>query len=414
MAEQVYDKAQIAPQAGTFAVPGASVPAITILPVTEAPIIELDRATQYPTEDYGTNEKNHAARGYHGVRGGSLPLNGELTYEQAMHLFEMHYAGGVVPSATTVAITSSSVANPTVITTTAPHGLTVGDVVQVIIAGHSGSTPTINGTRLATVTGASTFTIPVNVSVGGTGGTVAIPPFTWVYLLEKGAPTLVPYTVETGSETSQDQWEGVGVLIDELTLGFSDLDAPGAHPWTFQATCKCLNRVAAAVTASLDSTAIETLQGQNSLFKDGPVSTAFASLSEIAATLKAFSITTRRYLTFRAYGGTGDIPTGYGFSAKTVGEVSAKLRITSTTETNIHNIWAAAGSVLGERRWRITTPGSGTKTAHLDMRVGELKVDISDVDGERVYDVSGETASDATLTAQAGWSVLNGIADLTP
>lgn len=340
MAEQVYDKAQIGPQAGTFAAPGASVPAITILPVTEAPIIELDRATQYPTEDYGANEKNHAGRGYHGVRGASLPLNGELTFEQAEHLFEMHYAGSVVKT--------------------------------------------------------------------GSG------PYTSVYLLEKGAPTLVPYTVETGSETSQDQWEAVGVLIDELTLGFDDLDAPGAHPWTFQATCKALDRVVAAVTGSLSSTAVETLQGIYSVFKEGTTGTAFASLSEIAASFKSFSITTRRSLTFRAYGGTGDTPVGYGYSDKTVGEVTAKFKIGATTKTNIHDIWAASGSVLGERRWRVSVTGSGTNIAHLDMRIGEQKVAISTIDGERVYEVSAETVSDATLLAQAGWTMINGIADLTP
>lgn len=75
---------------------------------------------------------------------------------------------GTQGSAATVS--SSSVANPTVITTAAPHGFTTGDTV--LIAGHSGSTPTINGSRVVTVTGASTFTIPVNVTVGGTGGTV--------------------------------------------------------------------------------------------------------------------------------------------------------------------------------------------------------------------------------------------------
>lgn len=69
------------------------------------------------------------------------------------------------------AIVSSSVANPTVITTTTAHGLVTGQ--QVAIAGHSGSTPSINATHTVTVTGASTFTIPVNVTVGGTGGTTS-------------------------------------------------------------------------------------------------------------------------------------------------------------------------------------------------------------------------------------------------
>lgn len=72
-----------------------------------------------------------------------------------------------------VAITSSSVANPSVITTSANHQLSTGQTVT--IAGHTGSTPAINGSRVVTVLTATTFTIPLNVTVGGTGGTVLGP-----------------------------------------------------------------------------------------------------------------------------------------------------------------------------------------------------------------------------------------------
>lgn len=76
-----------------------------------------------------------------------------------------------------VAITSSSVANPSVITTATAHGLATGN--KVYIVGHTGATPSINGTvYAATVTGASTFTIPVNVTIGGTGGTLGVFPST--------------------------------------------------------------------------------------------------------------------------------------------------------------------------------------------------------------------------------------------
>lgn len=63
-----------------------------------------------------------------------------------------------------IPIQSSSVANPTVVTTQVPHGLITGETV--LISGHT-STPTINGERTVTVTGPTTFTVPVNVSVGG-------------------------------------------------------------------------------------------------------------------------------------------------------------------------------------------------------------------------------------------------------
>ncbi len=68
-------------------------------------------------------------------------------------------------------IASSSVANPTTITTTAAHGLAVGSTALMRIAGHTGSTPSLDGEYTATFTGAPTFTVPVNVTTGGTGGT---------------------------------------------------------------------------------------------------------------------------------------------------------------------------------------------------------------------------------------------------
>lgn len=69
-----------------------------------------------------------------------------------------------------VPITSSSVASPSIIVTAAPHGFTNGQLV--LIAGHSGSTPDVNGEHVATVISPTTFSIPVNVTTGGTGGTV--------------------------------------------------------------------------------------------------------------------------------------------------------------------------------------------------------------------------------------------------
>lgn len=76
---------------------------------------------------------------------------------------------GVPAGVAATNITSSSVANPTTVTSVA-HGLQTGD--SILIAGHS-STPTINGAHTVTVTGNDTFTIPVNVSSGGgAAGTV--------------------------------------------------------------------------------------------------------------------------------------------------------------------------------------------------------------------------------------------------
>lgn len=69
--------------------------------------------------------------------------------------------------ATQGTIIANTLANPTVITSTA-HGLTSGDTVHIT---GSNSTPTIDGARVATVLSADTFSVPVNVSGAGTAGT---------------------------------------------------------------------------------------------------------------------------------------------------------------------------------------------------------------------------------------------------
>lgn len=87
----------------------------------------------------------------------------------AVHI-EVTDADRAVLAPDAVAITSSSVANPTEILTGAAHGLTTGDTVW--IEGHTSATPAIQGEYEVTVVDADQFTIPVNVTDGGTGGTV--------------------------------------------------------------------------------------------------------------------------------------------------------------------------------------------------------------------------------------------------
>lgn len=70
-----------------------------------------------------------------------------------------------------ISITSSSVANPTVLYAPA-HKFRTGD--EAVISGHTGSTPSINGNTVVTVVDADHVTIPVNVTVGGTGGTIQL------------------------------------------------------------------------------------------------------------------------------------------------------------------------------------------------------------------------------------------------
>ena len=74
------------------------------------------------------------------------------------------------PYSAGASITSSSIANPSNILCAGAHGFRNG--ADVVISGHSGSTPDINATHQIIVVDPTNFTIPVNVTVGGTGGSV--------------------------------------------------------------------------------------------------------------------------------------------------------------------------------------------------------------------------------------------------
>ena len=69
---------------------------------------------------------------------------------------------------TVIPITSNTLANPSVVTTPVPHGLTTGDII--LISGVITSSPTINGQRTVTVISTTSFSVPVNVTIAGTGG----------------------------------------------------------------------------------------------------------------------------------------------------------------------------------------------------------------------------------------------------
>lgn len=101
----------------------------------------------------------------HGLSAGASEVN-DATVIAAANICDE-----VVLASSPKTITSSSVANPTVITATA-HKLRTGD--QVVIAGHTGSTPSLNGNHTVTVLTVNTVSIPVNVTVGGTGGTMQL------------------------------------------------------------------------------------------------------------------------------------------------------------------------------------------------------------------------------------------------
>lgn len=111
-----------------------------------------------------------------------------------------------------VNINSVSVANPTVITTAQPHGLT--SATPYVIAGTS-TTPTTVGTFTATVLTPTTFTIPVNVTVGqaSPAGTVAQAAFVTIGEITKTSlPGYSRNKIETSTHNDGAESYILGIL----------------------------------------------------------------------------------------------------------------------------------------------------------------------------------------------------------
>jgi hypothetical protein len=73
------------------------------------------------------------------------------------------------PSQRVIAIVSATKANPCVVTTTGPHGLTTGQ--KVLISGNSLAGPAINSDLAVTVISTTTFSVAVNTSASSGAGT---------------------------------------------------------------------------------------------------------------------------------------------------------------------------------------------------------------------------------------------------
>jgi hypothetical protein len=141
-----------------------------------------------------------------------------------------HNSGyNIVSTATQVSgsrIVSSSVENPTKIYCSGSQmPFSNGDIVN--IQGHINSVPAISGSYTVTVTSGSTFTIPVNVSTGGTGGTVglALPP-------RDANGSIAGEQVYLGVEVSGN----VGAGTPTLTVFYTDTDGNEANATNVIAT----------------------------------------------------------------------------------------------------------------------------------------------------------------------------------
>jgi len=225
---------------------------------------------------------------------------------------------------------------------------------------------------------------------------------------------LKPYTIEYGVDgTTQDEWRAVGVIASDLELGFDALSAPGNSMWKGTLGLVAIDREANAITGTATAPAtLETMEGHLTTLAEGPVGTAFASLSALTGSLKQFGLRSSNNAVGRAYGGTSDKATSIGRSDKGTVEFDALIGISSTSKTDVHDIYNVSGSVVTERRWRITVTGSGVNALTIDARVRFRAVNVGEHEDERLYAVSGVFVYDSTLLGRGKFTLTNAVATI--
>ena len=419
MAEVVFDKLQLGLQTGTPGAPGAAVDATIIFPIDAGLIdAELDRGYESPDEDFGMLARHQPGRGSYGLRGAQVPLTFIARFEDIMRFLEMRLAGGIVPSGTAITLANPSAAADDIIDTAAPHGAAAGDQV-VFTALTGGAGLSINTPYYVIAANLASTTLQVSATPGGsavnfstdiTAGTMSVgPTFTWTYTADNTSDTCKVYTAELGSETSQDEYQLSTCVVTDLEIGFDDLSAPGDHPWKVTVTLMALDRSIHTLTAALSArSGMETIEGHLTRLYEGTTGTAFGSLAELANHLKQYRLKISGGRPYRAAGGTTDLPYGFGIEKPDV-TFEAKVKVSSSSKSDIHDIYNASGAVATERRWRLSVAGSGSKVFRIDHRVRFDGVKRGELDGEAVYEVKGHAVYDSTLASALQAVVINTI-----
>ncbi len=224
-----------------------------------APVRALYFDEGFPQQDVGTirpQQIRNSFFGYYSAAVGpelnTFETSGAMSYDDLIWYANTHIKGVASGAPGTTNITSNSVANPTVVLTASAHNLTTGD--SVVIAGNTGSTPSINGTYTATVTDGTHFTIPVNVTVGGSGGTVTRVHQIWTFTPTAASDDIKSASVQFGYSDGIAATQPIvklnGLVGDEFSLKF---DKSGDATVTF--TSKMVSKSAAAQLSAFSGSA---------------------------------------------------------------------------------------------------------------------------------------------------------------
>lgn len=148
------------------------------------------------------------------------------------HMLAVRARAGRAGVTFTKTVSSNSVAQATVITTSANHTMSTGDTVQIT---GSNSTPVIDGRYQITKLSANTFSIPVKVTVAGSAGTVRyLDEVLECYLdgikLQPTATAAAALAANFADPSASTQGHSIGYRYDGQNGGASDASGATVGP----------------------------------------------------------------------------------------------------------------------------------------------------------------------------------------
>lgn len=234
------------------------------------------------------------------------------------------------------------------------------------------------------------------VGTGVVSGTAS--PYTHTYAFDWGSDSVLSRFIEVKAD--QQDFLAKGVVVTSIDLGFDNIGGGQNVPWKISVELLAADYSVGTATASVSfpGTA-EVIEGHYSTVSEGPIATAFASLSELSSSLVSYHLRVDNPTPLRPYGGTADTAAAHGRQKRT-STVTAMLAVGSTALADSFTIYNVSGSVPTPRRWRVAATGSGTKSLTIDhqLLLKEVKIEPDGRDGERLLSVTAEAIYDSTLT----------------
>lgn len=237
-------------------------------------------------------------------------------------------------------------------------------------------------------------------------------PYSQTFTAGTTTDTTKSLTVELNNDV-QD-FIASGVKIGSLELSYDAIAAGENSPWKVSADMVANRVVKGTATAALSAPSVlETIEGHLTQVFQGTTATAFASLAELEAHLVQYSLRIEQERPLRPYGGTTDYATSIGLR-KRRSTMTAMVKLSASSITDIYDIFDSSGGLLSERRMRIKASGSGTKSLTIDHRLAYMNVvpDPDGRDGEYLLSVEGNATYDSTQASDLV-VVIAGVANAT-